>query len=633
MRKFPTTILLCVATSAGCCAFGRAAGVAVHADLREASRGLLHATLRIEAKPGPMTLLYARWIPGEHGPTGPVTDLAITKMSAGGRAVAWRRDLENMYAIQVDVPAGATALEVTVDYLAPAGGNFGSGPTTSAKLAVLNWFIVTLYPAGAAAADIAVAPSVTLPDGWDFGGSLAVAERRGAEVTFAPVSLEMLLDQPVIAGAMMKHFELTPGATPAHVIDCAADSEAALAIPAERLKAFQRVPGEYAAVFGARHFETYHFLLSLSERTGVNGVEHHQCSDNRAPERYLADDDVFLSVSSLLTHEFFHSWNGKHRRPEGLSSPDYQKPMHTDLLWIYEGLTQYYGEVMAARAGLVTVEQYREVVANEAGWMASRSGRTWRPLQDTADAAQLLYAAGGAWGARRRGADFYAEGTLIWLEADAVIRKESGGARSLDDFARFFFGDGGGGAIDPAKVAGRRPTVEPYEAADVFAALNRVQPHDWVAFFAERLTATGAEPPLGGIARAGWKPVYTDQANAFAAAAQKRLHVADFADSLGLIVHANDHTIVDVIGGSPADRAGAAPGMKLVGVNGRVYSDELLAEALKTAGEWGAVELLVENAGYLSTLRHEYRGGARHPHLERASGMDDLLAAITKPRV
>jgi predicted metalloprotease with PDZ domain len=633
MRNIVRTVLLCVATSVGS-AGAHAAEIAVHTDLREAPRGLLHASIRIQAKPGPMTLLYARWIAGEHGPTGPVTNLAITKISAGGRAIEWRRDLENMFAFHVEVPVGATELEVAVDYLAPAsGGNFGSGPMNSAKLAVLNWFLVTLFPAGPAAADITVTPSVTLPDGWDFGTSLETTRRAGATVTFKPLSLEMLLDQPVIAGAMMKHFELTPGRAPAHVIDCAADSEEALVVSPERLKTLERIPLEYAALFGTRCYENYHFLLSLSERTGFDGVEHHQCSDNRMPARTFIDEDELPGSLSLLTHEFFHAWNGKHRRPAGLLSPDYQKPIHTDLLWVYEGLTQYYGLVMAARSGLMTGDIFREQLASVDTRLTRDSGRTWRPLQDTADSAQLLYQAGGNWQSRRRGVDFYDEGTLIWLEADVLIRRKSGGQRSLDDFVRLFFGDGGAGVIDVAKVPGRTPSVVTYEAADVLAALNKIEPYDWEAFFANRLTSLRPEAPMGGIAGAGWKVVYTDTVNKADAAWRKHTHVSQPATVIGLAMNAEDHTIIDVIAGSPADRAGAGPGMKIVAVNGRMFSDVILEEALKAAGSQGTIDVLVENTGYLSSLHVQTHGGAQEPHLERVEGTDDLLAAILKPRM
>lgn len=611
-----------------------AADLTLEADLREATRGLVHVQLNIPVQAGPVTLLYPKWIPGEHAPTGPAANLAIQEISAGGRRLPWRRDLENMYAFHVEVPAGISALVVKADYLAPdSGWGFSAAPMASAKLAILNWSVVALYPQGTPASGITVQPSLILPAGWKFGTSLEVAQQVGETIRFKPVTLEMLIDQPVIAGANFKRLDLTPGGSPSHVIDVAADSEAALALSAERLKAFQRVPLEYAALMGARHYETYHFLLSLSEHTGFDAVEHHQCSDNRAPERYLIDDDTFLSGAHLLPHEYFHSWNGKHRRPAGLLSDDYQKPMHDDLLWVYEGLTNYYGEVLAARAGLITADQYRDGLAASAAWLANQTGRTSRPLQDTADAAAILYSSGPAWSSRRRAAwDFYAEGSLIWLEADVLIRTKSSGTKSLDDFARLFFGDSGGGVVDPAKVSGRKPDVVTYEAADVFAALNTVMPYDWKMFFTNRLTEMKAEPPMHGITDGGWKLTFTDAPNKTVDANDKARKSRSLGDSLGLILGAEDHHIIDVVAGSPADKAGAGPGMKILGVNGRVYSDDLLNDALKATKERKSIELLVENVGYFSTLRLDYDGGARHPHLERNADAPDLVGAIVKPQ-
>ena len=609
-----------------------AATMSLHADLREAPRGLLHATIEIPVQPGSLTLLYPRWIPGEHGPTGPVTDLSGLKLSAGGRPLAWRRDLENMHAIHLEVPAGVEVLKVDVDYLAPSGGGFTAGPCTSAHLAVLNWNVLTLMPKGRTAADIVVTPSVTLPAGWKFGCSMEVAQQSGASVTFKPVTLEMLIDQPLITGRHFQRFDLTPGATPSHVIDCAADSAAALAMSPDRLKAYQRVPVEFAALMGTRHYEKYHFLLALSDRTGSFGLEHHQCSDNRALERTLIDDTLFTDFAVLLTHEYFHSWNGKHRRPAGMLSPDFQRPVHTDLLWIYEGLTNYYGEVMAARTGLNSAEEFRDCLAAEAAWLASQKGREWRPLQDTADAAQVLYGSSRAWQSRRRTVDFYAEGSLIWLDADVLIRTKTSGAKSLDDFVRAFFGDRAATRIDPDRVAGRKPTVEPYELEDLLAALNRVLPYDWKGFFAHRVTAATPEPPMAGITSGGWNLVHTETPNKLIESWSKGGKSANFTYSLGLQLNTEDQAILDVIAGSPADKAGVGPGMKLIGVNGRKYSSDVLADALKATKDGTPIELLLENNEFFSTHRLDYSGGPRHPHLERIEGNADLLAEIIKPR-
>jgi len=607
--------------------------IRVEVDLREAPRGLFHAALRIPVAPGPLTLNYARWIPGEHGPSGPVIDLAGPKLTGGGQALPWRRDAENMNVFHLDVPAGVTEISATLDYLGPTDENsgFSSGPTTSSQLAVLNWNLVMLYPAGQPAAQILCDPSIILPGGWKYGTSLTPASDKGIRVHFKPVSLEMLIDQPVIAGAHFLHLDLTPGGSIPHMLDCAADSEAALGLSPEQVRAYRKVPLEYAALFGTRYYQTYHFLLALSDRTGYEGLEHHQCSDNRAPERSLIDDDDFLTFGDLLTHEYFHSWNGKHRRPAGLLSPDYEKPMHTGLLWVYEGLTEYYGTVLAARAGLRTPEEFEENLAETAAFMSNQKGREWRPLQDTADAAQLLYYATRAWSSRRRGVDYYEEGTLLWLEADMLIRRQTGGVRSLDDFVRAFFGDGQTGPITPGRVGGHPPSVVPYEAADLFAALNAIAPHDWRAFFTERLTRVGPTPPLGGLAGAGWQLVFNHTQNRFVVASEKNEKRVDLRHSLGFMMDADTQAIQDVIPGSPADLAGLGPSMKVIGVNGRKYSDDVLRDALLASPDQ-PIELLLENADYFLTRRLGYSGGLGYPHLERTKGTPDLLAALVAPR-
>lgn len=608
-----------------------AQNMTIRADLTEAPRGLIRATLSIPVKPGRLTLVYPQWIPGYHGPIGPITDLSALKFTAAGKSVAWRRDLTDMYAFHVDIPPGASTLDVSLEYLAPTGGS-KSDPNTSGQLAVLEWNLITLFPKGSDASKITVEPAVVLPAGWKFGCSMeqAAPSPAGGPIHFKPLSLEMLIDQPVIAGRHFKQIDLTPGAIPPHVIDIAADSDAALAISAERLKSYQRVPDEYGAVFGARHYERYHFLLALSDRTGYNGLEHHQCSDNRARERSLVDDDAFIGFASLLTHEYFHSWNGKHRRPADLLSPDYQKPMQDDLLWVYEGLTEYYGDVMAARAGLWKPEDYRENLAMFAATLAAKEGRTWRPLQDTADMASKLYQSSPNWAMRRRGVDFYGEGELIWLDADTLIRQRTRGAKSLDDFCRAFHGDGSGG---PA-LGGSKPTVVSYIADDVFRTLNSVYAHDWKSFFTSRLTSLDPQPPLGGVTRGGWKLVYNSTPNKMLEARYKTEKHIDLRFSLGIVIDSEDdgHPIVDVVPGSPADKAGVGPNMKVLGVNGRKFNEDLLKDAIAATPTTKHVELLLENATFFVNAKLDYDGGPRAPHLARIEKSPDILAAVIAPR-
>jgi len=602
----------------------------IEADLTEAPRGLIRGKLQIPVKPGPLTLVYPQWLPGDHGPTGQISEIAGLRFSAGGKTIPWRRDLTDMYAVHLEVPKGADTLDANLEYLAPTDGSGATDPSTSNQLTMFNWYLLTLLPKGSDAGKIMVDPSIKLPPGWKYGCSLTTIgpQSNRAAIAFKPVSLEMLIDQPVIAGAHLKHIRLGENALPEHFLEVAADSDAALAIAEDRLQAYQRIPAEFAALFGARHYERYHFLLALSDRMSVSGLEHHQCSDNRGPERALVDDDVFANFAALLPHEYFHSWNGKYRRPKGMLSPDYQQPMRGDLLWVYEGLTEYYGDVMAVRVGLWTPEEYRENLAAISAALMAKQGRTWRPLQDTADMASKLYGTGRNWQMRRRGVDFYDEGELIWLDADTLIREKTGGKKSLDDFCRAFHGEGSGGGT----LKGAEPSVKPYTADEVYATLNKIYPHDWQAFFTKRLTALDPEPPLGGITRGGWKLVYTSKPNKLIEAFCKASKRIDLRFSLGLMIDSEGHGIVDVVPDSPADKAGLGPNMKIIAVNGRKLDDDVLKDAIVGTLQTKSIELLVENASFYKTFRLDYAGGPRAPHLARVDSMPDILDKVIAPR-
>lgn len=610
-----------------------AAPITLAVDASEAPRKIFHARLVIPARPGPLTLAYPQWIPGEHSPTGPVADLAGVKFSAAGNSLTWRRDLVDMYAIHLEVPAGANAVEVSLDYLSPASaGRFSSGASATAQLTVLNWNLLLLYPKGSVSDQVTFAASLRLPPGWKFGTALPVAKQSGDTIEFQPVSLTTLVDSPVIAGAHFRAVPITPPNTIPHEIDMAADSDAALEITPKEVADFTQLVAETGALFGARHYRGYHFLLTLSNRVAHFGLEHHESSDNRTYERALLDEDKRISFSGLLPHEMVHSWNGKYRRPADLTTPDYQQPMQTDLLWVYEGLTTYLGSILTARSGLLTAEQWRDGLALTAAEMDHRVGRVWRPLQDTADAAQVLYGARQDWSNWRRGTDFYPESDLIWLEADTIIRRQSQGQRSLDDFCHLFHG----GESGP-------PMVKTYTFDDVVTALNQIVPYDWRGFLTARLTSTAPPAPLGGIQNAGWKLVYTDQPSEYLKAHERAARYQDVSFSLGFTVKQrvedeSDHSeeegaILDVIPGSPAAESGIGPGMKLVAVNGRKWAPEILRAAIRAAkNSREPLELLLENTGFYKTYRLDYHDGERYPHLERVAGQPDLLDEIIHPR-
>ena len=600
--------------------------VTISVDASEAPRKIFHAHLTFQVSPGALTMVYPKWIPGEHGPTGPVSDLAGLKFTAAGKVIPWRRDLVEMYAINLNLPAGAASLEVSLDYLSPASEHgFSSAASATEKLAILSWNQMLLYPKGANPDNLMYTASVKLPPGWKLGTSLPVARDGGDTVEFAPASLVMLVDSPVLMGQFFRKIELSQG-EPRQAINIAADSAAALEASPDQVTHWKNLVAEANAWFGAHHYRHYDFLLTLSNHTAHFGLEHHESSDNRVAERSLISRDENLLMSGLLPHEMTHSWNGKYRRPAGLATPDYMTPMQGDLLWVYEGLTEYIGAILTPRSGLTTPEEYRELLADTAAYMDHRSGRSWRPLQDTADAAQILYGTGPAWESWRREVDFYPESELIWLEADTIIRQQSQGRKSLGDFCKSFHG----GQSGP-------PMVVPYTFDQVVSALNAVQAYDWQNFFLTRLNTTEPRAPLGGIANSGWRVVYTDVMPNLVRAREDARDVADFRFSLGLEIRADSGSpdygdINDAIFGMPAAQAGIGPGMTLIAVNGKAFSPKTLREALRL-GKGGnqPLELLIKNGEYYRTFRINYNQGEKYAHLERDPSKPDLLSEIIKP--
>jgi len=590
-------------------------------DLTDAPRKLLRARLVIPVQPGPLTLVYPQWIPGEHGPTGPVDNLAGIKFSANGQDIPWRRDNVNMFALHLDIPPGVSSIEARADFLATAAASgFSAGASTGPNLAVVSWNEVALYPAGTPAGEVRFEPSLQLPEGWKFGTALVEGAREGNAVHFQPVSLETLVDSPVVAGRFFKEIPIAPEISPKHFLDVIADGPEDLEISATDIEEYGNLVREAGALYRSRHYETYHFLLTLSDSVAHFGLEHHQSSDDRVEARTFLDDDLKLLNGDLLPHEFTHSWNGKYRRPAGLATANYQQPMKGELLWVYEGLTQYAGDVLAARSGLRTAGQYKEALAASAAELDHRPGRTWRDLQDTATAAQILYGTPDQWDNWRRGTDYYAEGELVWLEVDTTIRKLSKGKRSLNDFCGTFFGLGGN----------TPPRVATYTLADVIAGLEAVEPYDWKAFLTERLTSKSPHAPLGGIANGGYHLEYTDSANDYTRAAEARDRGVNAWYSLGF--RTSDQTVQDVLFDSPAFRAGLGPGMKLIAINGRQASEELLRTAIRDAkGNGAAIELITENAGFFRVTKIDYHAGEKYPHLVRDTANRDYLDDILKP--
>jgi len=598
----------------------------IDVDARQAPRGIMSAHLRLPVSAGPLTLVYPKWLPGLHSPAGPLTSLAGPRFTADGRVLPWRRDDVDMNAFHLQVPAGVTSLGVDLEILtAPAPDGVVQGletprAATESQL-ILEWNQLLLYPAGTRSDGLTYQAAVRLPAGWQFATALKTVTAAPGAASFAPVSLTTLVDSTLLAGRYFREFAL--GGTPAVTLHVAADTPVALNMSAETQAHYRRLVREATALFGATHYNHYEFLWALSDQFMPDGIEHHESSDNRSPLRALVDDPIRRAEANLLPHEYVHSWNGKYRRPVGLATPDYQAPMRDDMLWVYEGLTEYLSDVLAVRSGLLTTLEFRDEFARIAAAMDSHTAREWRSLRDTTISAQLLYYQSRAWAARlRRQDDFYQESALLWLEADTVIRRESKGRKSLDDFCKLFYGG-----------HSTAPEVVPYDFDDVVKALNAVQPHDWAGFWRERLDRLRPGAPLEGLHAAGWSLALTSNPSTMHLAHEADDKDLDLRYSLGFYVDDDAATIGDVVPRSPADLAGASPGSHIIALNGYKWSKELLHDTLSAPPDpSGKIELLVEKDAMFKTLELEYSGGERYPNLLREPATDDLLSKIAQPR-
>jgi predicted metalloprotease with PDZ domain len=590
-----------------------AAPITIAADLSEAPRKLWHADISIPVQPGAITLTAVKWVPGNHRPTGPISDLTGIVFRANGQTLPWRRDDVDLYAFHVTVPQGVSTLEVHVDAIVTA--------RVSDKLAMLEWENFLLYPAGIPVRELQIQPSVKVPTGWGVGTALTPTSTDGNTTHFAPVTVEMLEDSPVLTGKYFKEIPLAPDVTPKHFLDVAGDAPDDVELRPQFLTALSNLVHEAGAMYSSHHYNSYHFLLTLSDYAGGEGLEHHQSSDNGVGEKGYADDEHALVEADLLPHEFTHSWNGKYRRPEGLATPDYTTPMQGQLLWVYEGMTQYLGDVLAARSGFRTPEQYREDLAYTAANLDNRPGRTWRNTEDASVAASILRGGNPAWSNWRRGQDYYQEGELLWLDVDTTIRQLTQNKKSLHDFLVLFVGRGGDTG----------PMVAPYNFDELAKTLNEVVPNDWAGFLRERVTTLNPHANLAGIEHGGYKLIYTDTPTSYARAIQSMTGNIDAWFSAGFRLR-RDGTISDVRVYSAADEAKLAPGEKVVAVNGRVFAPDIFNDAIKHAkGSAEPIHLIVQSDTYIYPIDLNYHDGEKYPSLQRVGGAPAPLDDIVKP--
>src|SRR6202453_3053538 len=527
------------------------APIQITAALSEAPRKIYHAEIDIPVKPGPVAPTTPKWIPGNHRPTGPVDDITGVVFTANGKVLPWRRDDVDLYEFHVTVPAGITTLHAHLDCIVTA--------RVSDKLAVLEWEKLLLYPAKTPVKDIAIQPSVNVPAGWGIGTALTPTDGydpqhpKGGTTHYAATTVEQLEDSPVIAGQYFHEFALAPEVTPKHYIDVVSDSPEDSNLRPSVLVELNTLARETGPAYTARHYNVYHFLLTLSDVAGGEGLEHGQSSDNGVDEKTFSDDRHQLGEADLLAHEFTHSWNGKYRRPGRLYQPDFATAQQGDLLWVYEGMTQYLGNVLAARSGLKSPEQYRDLLAMSAANLDNKPGREWRSTEDTAISSSILRGGAPTWANWKRGQDYYQEGELLWLDADTLIRKLTNDQKSLDDFERIFLGQAGNTG----------PLIITYTFDELVRDLNKVVPYDWATFLHDRVDKINPHADLAGIEQGGYKLVYADKPNASAVIMMSAMMSANDgpgpADintwySIGLRVGGQGN-IYDVRWNSPGDKA------------------------------------------------------------------------------
>ncbi|WP_187143127.1 M61 family metallopeptidase [Terriglobus albidus] len=595
----------------------------ITANLTDAPRKLLHAEIEIPVKPGPFTFTAAKWIPGSHSPTGPIGEFAGIVVTGNGQAIPWRRDDIDLYAFHVVVPNGVTRLHIHDDFLAVS-----QGIDVAPNLAELEWERLMFYPAGVPVSQIVVVPSVIVPEGWHLGTALIPAKSTGNTTTFAQTTIRHLEDSPILTGRYFKEIPLAPGIAPQHFLDVAADSPQDLDqnLTPAFLAALNKLVPEAWAMYGSHHYDSYHFLLTLSDFAGRHGQEHQESSNNGGSHNAYSDPVQAVSNGELLPHEFTHSWNGKYRRPVGLDTPDFATPMKGELLWVYEGLTRLLGDVLAVRSGFETPEQFREALAYSAASLDQKPGRVWRNVEDSAISAPIQ---GGnmAYNNWRRSFDYYAEGELLWLHTDMLIRELTNGQKSLHDFCLVFFAKGGNTA----------PVTVPYNFDELVADLNQVAPYDWANFLREKITSLSPHADLDGITQSGWTLAYSDEASDYEKGEMGKTIDAYF--SLGLLVR-EDGTIGDVRFFSPAFEAKLSPGEKIITIDGRAFSRSALHKALMERKPESTdvdaskpIFITVQLGNALRDVPIMYHDGERFPRLERTVNMPDLLSDLLAPLV
>lgn len=602
---------------------GPAGPIVLTVQLPNPQQQVLYVDEVMPVRPGALTLYYPKYIPGDHAPDGPIEALMGLDITAGGKRIAWLHDEVDMFTFHLTVPPGADRIDIRFQFPAP--------DRITPNLMALEWNEVALYQAAYPAKVQMYEPSLVIPTGWRYATALKTHEADGGRISFDPVPFNTLVDSPVIAGKYFRELDLTPAGSAVHrYLDMVGDDQQALNISDSQAAGYRALVEQADALFHSHHYADYHFLLTLSDYVSTGGLEHHQSSDDRARggAKMFADADHFMLDASLLPHEYTHSWNGKFMRPAELWQPDFERPEHSRMLWVYEGLTVYLGDILTVRSGLWSPETWREAVAYRAADMAHQTGREWRPLIDTTISAQLLYGSPSAWANWRRQTDFYREGELLWLAVDMKIRTLSDDRRSLDDFARHFFGADDGSF-----------TTHTFTFQDVVDGLQAVQPWDWASFLRNWLDGVDQQVPLlSGIDASGWQLTYSDQPSRYEDAVENVGEEELSRKGVNLLFSAGlflDSTgkVEDVLWNGPAFRAGLGPGMTLIAVDGHTYSSGVLRNGIVQAQRNGQpLQITAKGDGVTGVYSLDYTGGLKYPHFVRVPATTDYLQEILAPK-
>jgi predicted metalloprotease with PDZ domain len=587
-------------------------------DASDVTRGIfnVHEHVPVPAA-GDFVLLYPKWLPGHHSPSGQINKIAGVRFTAGGRDLPWVRDTLDVYAFHVNVPQGVAAIDVDFQYLSPTAGNQGRVVMTP-DMSSIEWIANSLYPAGYYTRDIPVQASVIVPSGWHVATALRPSSQTATRVDYPLTNYQILTDSPLIAGAHYRAFPLSPDVT----LDVIADNEAELAAKPEMIAAHQRLVQQAVKAFGAQHYDHYDFLLTISDYLGGQGLEHHRSSEDGTERGYFTDWDNKLVDRNLLPHEFSHSWDGKFRRAADLWTPDFRTPMQDTMLWVYEGQTQFWGYVLGARSGMLSKQDTLDAIAATAAtYSEGTPGRKWRPLIDTTNDPIIAQRAPQPWRSWQRSEDYYSEGELMWMDVDRIIRQQSGGKRSIDDFAKAFFG-----------VRDRDWGELTYTLDDIVRTLNQVQPYDWRGYLQRRVYDIAPEAPLEGITQGGYRLVYTAEPTKWITSLEKGRKFIELTYSGGFTV-GNDGKVGSVLWGSPAFNAGVTIGTEIIAVNGRKFDGDAIKNAIKAAaGNGPAPELLIHSGDVYRTVRLDWHGGLRYPRLQKVGTAQGTLDALLAPR-